>query len=182
MVDAKIDWRIMTKLNTVVTAKTYEEQEAVFLALEVCNVLEIILEEQGWKPTQDQLARLEQAVITYVLSYKNIIEDITGEWNVVLGNYILKRIRSRNKGVRKQENKKKKQLDKALRILFKEFQVLGVMELIRKAPVFSIIITSYIRDKENEKEKTTLTRTNTVKYSYGYGNDHKKVFVEVKTI
>lgn len=165
------------EMESLVTARTFEEQEVVFLALELCNVLETILQQQGWNPTHYQLALLEKAVVDYVVKYREAIVNSSGEWNVVLGNYILKRVQEK-RGRIAAPNSTKKKIDQARNSLFKKLKNIGVMDLIRESPVFSIIITSY-REKENEIEKTTLTRTNTVKYSYGYGSDHKKVFKEV---
>ena len=178
-VDAKIDWRIMAKFENIVTSVDYEEQQAIFLAIELCNVLITILEQEGWNPTQEQLSVLEKAIIEYVLSFRKVIIDYVGEWNVVLGNYTLKRFYEKKKGKRIKGNKTKRQIDKSKRTLYKKLREIEVMDLFKKAPVFSIIITSYIREQEKVNKKAELTRTNTIKYSYGYGSDLKKVFVEV---
>lgn len=166
------------KMESLVTARTYEEQEVVFLALELCNVLETILQQQGWKPTSTELTRLEKAVVNYVISYREEMKDLYGGWSVVLGNYTLKRVFEKKRGKKRNYNKTKKSIERVKKTFFNTLKEIGVMELFKKAPVFSIVISSNIHEREHLTGKSEFTRKNCVKYSYGYGSDHKKVFFE----
>ena len=175
----------MIKYENIVTSVDYEEQQVILLVMEVVNILHTILCKEGWNPSQEELTKFEKAIVDYSLSYRKAIENFAGEWNVVIGNYKLKRTYEEKRGVTEQGNKIKRQLDKATRILYKNFREIGVMSFFKKAPVFSVIITSYIREREHQKDKTLkmeLIRTNSIKYSFGYGMDHKKVFKEVLSI
>ena len=147
-VDAKVDWRIMTKFENIVTSIDYEEQQAIMLIVEAVNILQTILCKEGWNPSQEELTKFEKAIVDYSLSYRKAIKNFAGEWNVVIGNYKLKRVYDKKRGVTEQGNKTKRQLDKATRILYKNFREIGVMSFFKKAPVFSIIITSYIRERD----------------------------------
>ena len=163
---------------TEVTSKKREEQQAIMLFLEVARILVEILLKEGWKPTQSEVDDVEKAVVEYGLNYRKATNNDLDEWNIVLENYVLKRKESKQNG----GNKLKRKLSSYRNKLYRRLKKIGVMEKYRRAPVFSIVITSYLNETEKRKskrKKSILTRTNVVKYSYGYGSDHHKVFEEV---